>query len=297
MSAVAGQNETALSTEIGLVHLVWVPVGVEPLIRFLASYREHGCGVEHELIVVFNGARNPSELEPFQALLKGVEHRSVQTPAPVPDIPAYLEATRRFRCKYYCFVNSYSLINDPEWLAKLHTHASSDNVGLVGASGSWESLYSSVADYAFRWLPRVLRPRPIAGWIRMEALRPIRARRMKPHFQPFPNPHVRSNTFMIRRDVLLRLKVGPLPTKLDAHRFESGLEGLSRQVSQCGLAMLVVGRDGVGYPPESWPQSRTFRIAKQENLLVSDNRTREYLEADHVVQALLREITWGPEWR
>jgi len=277
---------------IAVVHLVWVPLGVKPFADFVASYRKNPGGVSHRLIVVFNGVGQPAELEPFHAILEGVEHDRVETPSPTQDIPAYMFAARRLPFEFMCFVNSYGVILDREWLAKLHAHASRPSVGLVGATGSWESRYTAsvVARQPF---PRAPHPRDLAEWMLREARRRRRMVAVRRRFSPFPNPHVRSNTFMVRRDLLLGLKVGPIIEKVHAEQFESGRSGMTRQVQARGLEVLVVGRDGVGYPPAAWPQSRTFRMGRQENLLVSDNRTRQYAEADVQTQALLTRMAWG----
>jgi hypothetical protein len=55
----------------------------------------------------------------------------------------------------------------------------------------------------------------------------------------------------------------------------------------------VVGRDGAAYEPAEWPNSRTFRVDEQENLLVADNRTDEYASADAATRAALRRMAWG----
>ncbi len=40
---------------IAVVHLVWGPLGPEPLRDFLRSYHAHDAGAPHELVVLFNG--------------------------------------------------------------------------------------------------------------------------------------------------------------------------------------------------------------------------------------------------
>ncbi|MFW8646000.1 glycosyltransferase family A protein [Rhizobium beringeri] len=62
-------------------------------------------------------------------------------------------------------------------------------------------------------------------------------------FPHFPNPHIRSNAFLVKRDDLLAI---PLEDKgkMAACRFESGKEGLSMHLLRQGLDILVVGADG-----------------------------------------------------
>jgi len=60
-------------------------------------------------------------------------------------------------------------------------------------------------------------------------------------------------------------------TKNDCVLFESGPDGLTNQGFQKGARgriSVLAGADGVGYAPEEWPRSKTFRLEQQQNLLV-----------------------------
>ena len=115
----------------------------------------------------------------------------------------------------------------------------------------------------------------------------------KRHFPPFPNPHLRTNAFLLERELLLSLRPGPLRTKRDCHLFESGKHSLTRQITARGLAAVVVGRDGRAYLPPEWPASETFRQGEQRNLLIADNRTRQYSEGDEELRRELAAIAWS----
>ena len=58
--------------------------------------------------------------------------------------------------------------------------------------------------------------------------------------------------------------------------------------------MRVVGRDGVAYPSERWRESATFRSGGQRNLLIADNRTFQYEQADPAFKNTLERMAWGP---
>ena len=61
--------------------------------------------------------------------------------------------------------------------------------------------------------------------------------------------------------------------------FECGLSSMTRQFGEMNLDAVVVGRDGRGYLKESWNDSHTFRSGEQGNLLIADNRTRDFEES------------------
>src|SRR4030095_10421701 len=64
-------------------------------------------------------------------------------------------------------------------------------------------------------------------------------------FPHFPNPHIRTNVFMLWRDDFLAVPLGGRVSKTACCSFESGYDGLSLTTLRKGLRLLVVGADGV----------------------------------------------------
>lgn len=252
-------------TEICLAHLVRTPHGPEPLERFVASYRAHPAGAAHRLLVVWKDRGDGDSR--IASVLDGVEADVLDAPAGLRDLGAYRYAAERTGEPHVCFLNSHSEILADDWLGTMFARLRQPGVGLVGATGSFESVSSAG-------------PRP---------LRPL----LRRYFEPAPNPHVRTNAFMLPRDLLLSLDWPLVKRKWQALRLESGRHSITRQVMERGLETLVVGRDGRGYRPDEWPRSGTFRSGDQGNLLVADNRTRQYAEADPEFRRLLAAYAWG----
>ena len=227
--------------------------------RFLASYRRHGAGEKHRLYVIFKGFAEEAALRDALALFSGVEHTPVFVDDEHFDIGAYMEWAERAEERILCPVNTASEILAADWLAKLAANLAFPDVGLVGATGSYESL-----------------------------------RELDESFPAFPNVHLRSNAFMVEREVFRNMTRGlPMKSKIDAFRFESSTESLTRKVLASGKGVRLVGRDGRGYAPDAWPSSGTFRQGRQENLLVGDNQTRNFdaLPWPEKREFVLR--TWG----
>lgn len=254
---------------LAVVHLVWAPLGRAELDRFLAAYTEHAAGLEHRLAVLCNGFSGPRDprLRAVEDALEGITHERILTPSPVVDLEAYRHAVALLEVERLCFLNSYSRPLRDGWLDKLAAALDDGAVGLVGSGGSCESAYSS----APRWL-----------------------RHRRRVFPAFPNPHLRTNGFVVARQLLLDLEWPTLDSKLAALMFESGSSSLSRQVWDRGLEVRVVGADGLAYPQERWRESATFRSGGQRNLLIADNRTRQYEEADSGLRRRLELMSWGP---
>lgn len=273
---------------ICVVHLVWAPLGIEPLRDFVSSYRRTPAGVDHRLIVIFNGFRREEDTRPYRALLDGLSHETLFVSPPTQDLPTYFAAARKFEADYFCFLNSYSVLLAAGWLEKMHRHVVREGVGVVGATGSYESYTSNFY--------RLAEPFPSRYSLRRlyhRISQRYKFSRVAANFDPFPNYHVRSNGFMLARRLMLGLRAGPLRTKTDCFKFESGKRNFTRQIIEMGLKPLVVGADGRAYEKEEWFESATFRSGGQRNLLISDNHTRLYETAAPEHQSVIREITWG----
>jgi hypothetical protein len=294
-------HDSAGSDEgIGLVHLVWAPLGREPLREFLRSYRAHPSGIAHELVIVLNGAAPGAEQarpastrrsagrasgprggrtltrEDLQAELTGIEHRLIALDRPVLDLAAYGLAARELEHGRLCFLNSYSVVLADNWLAMLADALMLPDVGLAGASGSWESQAEWIRGPVRHWPSQLLRVRS--------------ARRDYPRF---PNPHVRTSGFAIEREAVLSLGLQRAADKRDTYLLESGGASITRQILDRALRPVVVGRDGEVYGIERWPASHTYRSGAQENLLVADRRTRDWERASPRLRRRLSRDAWG----
>src|SRR5438309_3733454 len=68
---------------------------------------------------------------------------------PVQDLAAYAHAASRLQGERVCFLNSHSVILAPDWLASLAAGLEQPEVGLAGATGSWQSLRSLALNLLF----------------------------------------------------------------------------------------------------------------------------------------------------
>jgi hypothetical protein len=267
--------------EIAVVHLVRAANGIAPFAAFLRSYIEYPGKLEHDLLIVMKGFESV-DMSPYKQLLGGIRHKMLEVPDVGFDITPYYSVAQDQPYDYFLFLNSFSVIEHPDWLAHLHSQVITENTGAVGATGSWESQYS--ARYgrggrsAFKHLLRVVRHFFLSRYI-----------------PEFPNPHIRTNAFMVARETILRTTRPRIVSKRDAYSFESGIGSFTRQLARMGKTVAVVGRDGKAYAPSQWPASRTFRIGEEDNLLISDNQTRQYLSASPILRRRMSEAAWGSD--
>lgn len=314
---------------IAVIYLVWGPLGVAPLRRFMVSYRSHSAGVDHVLVLALNGldadgakGRGPavsggaSEREELLAEIESIGVETVLLERPVLDLAAYVLVAQRLKHDRVCMLNSHSEPLANGWLAKLGAGLDHPSAGIVGASGSWFSNRSWVAHSlglpsAYRGLipdRRIAREQfiqmssehPSGGGEQVERDRVSAFVRNLPAlptqligFKPFPAWHLRTNAFMLERARLLSLRTGRLASKMDTYRLESGKRSITAQIQSRGLRALVVDREGETYEPARWDRSRTLWQADQERLLVADNQTRLYANGGIDRRKLLSVLAWG----
>jgi hypothetical protein len=260
-----------------VVYLIHSPMGPELASRFARSYLRHPAGREHELLLALKGWEPCSPaLVPF----RHVPHRILPLPDKGFDIFSYRQAAHTCRPGRLLFLNTASEILADDWLAKLDDALSLPRAGAVAATGSSESHYTNTA------AEQRVSPRHVRTFLRRE-LELLKVRR---EFYPFPNDHLRTNAFMLDRALFLSLKFPDLSTKQGSLLFESGRVGMTAQLRALGYRCVVVGRDGKAYPAAEWAASRTFRSGAQENLLIADNRTREYEQGR---SPELARLAWG----
>ncbi len=285
---------------IAVIHLVWAPLGIEPFRDFIQSYIRQPAGIDHDLIILFNGFSTDEETIEYKLLLKDVEYSSLFFKDTCFDITAYRIAASKFNHDFFCFLNSYSVLLDNDWLVKLYNYASQPTVGLVGATGSYENTYrSSISglksseDQTTYWRRFIFCDRSFYRRF-IKAFNAIKVRLLLYYwYGPLPNYSIRTNAFMIRKKVLNRIKWGKVVSRSDNLRFESGRKSLSKQIVNMGYELLVVGRNGRAYKRDAFHKSNCFRQGEQENLLIADNRTDEYLKADSDRRLYLAALAWG----
>lgn len=287
--------------DLCVAYLVRQADGVEPVRRFFDSYAAHPAGVRHRVVLILKGFRDPAAREPYLAAADGLHRDIVEVADEGFDLTTYFAAAERIDGEALCFLNTFSVIRAPDWLAVLQRALELPDAGLVGATGSWESHHSAIRYYRGLKSPyrRVLDPPEDPGvrGIRQRVERRIAVAAATRGFEPFPAHHVRTNAFIARREVLLAVRPGELRDKADAYRLESGKRSVTRQIQAAGLRALVVGRDGVAYDQDDWDRADTFWQSDQQNLLVDDNQTARYRESDAAQRALMSRFAWGERAR
>jgi hypothetical protein len=346
-------KRTGHSSTIGLVYLDRAAEGTQPVERFVASYRKFDAGVQHQLITIYKGHGRDLRTR-SQALFDGIQGKAIDVNDDFTDIDSYLVAAEQFEdIDLFCFLNTFSEIRCNEWLLHLCNALEQENVGIAGATGSYESLlndarlYSKliflcslnliafdgriyeeykpvIRDQCPYWIHSnttigllkglTLHPKSVPKWLRGLELR-FRLRGTSPdakfeHFwkeltsaggvynwlngyPPFPNPHIRSNAFIVRRSDLQGWFAAKMSGKNESYLFESGAGSLTRTLLDKRRRAVVVNNIGDIFDVPDWPKSKTFRIENQQGLIVKDNRTREFEQLSRPQKSVYTGFTWG----
>lgn len=230
--------------KIAVVYLFHVAEPRPCIERFLSSYKAHSTDFPHDLIIACKGVCGGTARS--YCAYHGLTPVTVAVPSWGMDLFSYRRVMEATDYDHYLFLNSHSVIEKDGWLKILYESVTGTDGGLVGCTGSAESFS------ARKW------------WLR-------------PWFPPFPNPHLRTNAFIISRVLMEKIWPRYLVTKWQAYLFESGRRSLTERALKVGVDARMVSE---------------FRL-DHSRLLISDNRTREYDAASDAEKARLRKLSWG----
>jgi hypothetical protein len=303
--------------DVGVIYLYRFSEGDGPVRRFLETYCGHPAGVDHDLNVIFKGFPDQESLACGRTLFANVPIKSVQVDDCGYDIGSYLKAAEVVHNRRLFFLNTFSQILADNWLQHFNRALDRPGTGLVGATGSWAANTAGYEATA-RFITRRLLGLPAQFHQSFEDDQAegncSRAEQSSKHslksylFAPFeyglrlyrygryPNPHIRTNAFMMDRDRFLSLDFPKFEVKSDTYKFESGRRSMTKQILRQNLNPVVVDRSGKVYGISEWNLSSTFRLGGQVNLIVADNRTMDYARANLRRREYLEKLTWVHPW-
>lgn len=232
---------------------------LESVHRFVDSYILNNPGLPHKFYVIYKGFACNSDLLQAKKVFAQIPNHPIYLDDDKFDIGAYIEWANIVDEEIICVLNSASEILSEYWLHKLFHNLLLMEIGVVGATASFESLNV-----------------------------------LNGNFKKFPNMHLRSTGFMIDRRLFCKITRGvSIFDKIDAFYFESGRHSLTNKVIELGGDLRLVGRNGRGYSSKFWRESDTFRLRDQRNLLIADNQTRNFMNLRWSEKREFSLRSWG----
>jgi hypothetical protein len=326
------------SKKVAVVYLARPKTGVSHIKNFIKSYIQYRAGYRHDLIILGKGLAKP------QNLFIKINHKFIPIADVGFDIHAYINFANKSNYEYILFCNTYSQIESDDWLFKMMYHAINPKIGIVGCTGSYESLFNShQIMQKVNWLINIKKIKVNKDFemrygFFIDLLRDFEAKNYSllrriirkffkfiqvqsidysPEldlefsdmwsnainkggplewlldFPEFPNPHIRTTAFLIKRSLFSGLNFVIPDSKEACAIFESGYGGLTKKISGLNFEVCVVGSDGLAYSINNWQKSNTFRFKEEENVLISDNHVRSWRETPKSKRSLIDELTWG----
>lgn len=230
--------------------------------RFLASAFSSNQETPQRLILLLKGFRPDERPADINRLPGWIQNRLdyITINDEGLDLTAYRKLCEQSSESHFLFFNSHSQLLHPDWHAAFEkAFDATKGEGLIGASGSYET--GEMTDFVF------------------------------------PNPHIRTNGFLVGREAYLEAASHPLESKSDCHFLESGKNSLTRYFIEHEKPVLVVNSDGDLFESADWPNSQTFRLEDQQKLLVGDNRSQKYHLAMPNRRQFHAKASWGDQAR
>jgi hypothetical protein len=294
---MVAEQPVSADASIAVVFLArGVDGGLKAARLFLDSYRAHPVNTPHRLYLIAKGWADRNAYRELCELAAQHAATIIDLPDDGFDWGAYFRAAPIIAEQCLCFFNTHSVILADGWL-DIMREAAGDGIGAVGCTASYGTMapvFSFIGPmagsigYHRGWLKGLIAWRGVFTF-------PLRFLQARKSFPPFPNPHLRSNAFLVRNALFQSYaSARTIPrSKRDAFLLESGYPGFTLFLKKSGLEAVVVGTDRKSYDEEEWLHSQTFRVPGQRNLLVSDNQTRNYDASEPGVRRIMELTAWG----
>ena len=256
----------------------------------MASYEAHAAGREHDLVLLFKGFPAPADAGPY--LERAARQQSASaaswttrasTSRPTSPRPSGLSHRLR-RLRELVQRDSRERLAGAALRAGGGRRRRGRRHRVVGRRPVLQALSGGGAGRLRGRLRRTGGPcaspctrstgRPIAATWSTGSATSSTSLRDFPLLSLFPAVHLRTNAFVIERELFLSLRTGRLRTKRAVYQLESGRGNLTAQLTARGRPPVVVDPHGAARRGPEWPEGDVFWQGRQQDLLVADNQTR-----------------------
>ncbi|MBD1174746.1 hypothetical protein IDH32_05140 [Pelagibacterales bacterium SAG-MED01] len=245
--------------------------------NFIINYKNYKSGINHKLVICFKLFKN-HEIKELKNFLINLEYTSFIDPITINDFDfgSYKRVAEKYPQNQILFLNSHSYPICENWLLKLINY-SNDNT-LIGTSASNESILDSI----------ILKKKyKIISHIFKKVY-------LKKRFQVFPNPHIRTSSFLLYGEKFLDyMNNKKIVSKQDTWEIESGKNSLFNHFKDNNYNVYIINSDGNKFEEKDWKLSETYNYFKQSKSIISDKHTRKYEALDDSDKFLSRMKVWG----
>tara|TARA_B100000579_G_C22825950_1_gene853137 strand:- start:412 stop:1221 length:810 start_codon:yes stop_codon:yes gene_type:complete len=262
-----------------VVYLISIYDDRKNLKKFIDHYKQHDPGVDHELLICFKNFNKNDPIFEIQELkelkfTKFFDYKNYND----YDWGSYRRIASNFEDKIIFFMNCHSFPIVNNWLKIFIDNYRPKT--LLGPGASNESMVQSALNgiHSNKKFKSFLYA--LSNFV---------------DFPLFPNPHIRSNCFMLSSKDFLNLKLS------NKYRFnkkgtwinESGRNGMTNQLKKKNFKVFVVNAEGKLFDEKNWIKSSTYALNNQKKLIVSDKFSRIYEELSEEEKFKYTKLVWG----
>ena len=248
------------------------------LINFIKYYKKNKSGLNHTLVICYK-LLDIAEIIKTRKYLKGVDYIEFVDPVKENDwdFGSYKRVSKLFYNKEILFLNSHSYPTCNNWLKKLFHFKKKNTV--IAPTASYESLVDSIKlKKKFHKIIRYL----------------VRKYKFKKDFNNFPNPHIRTSSFLINSKFFYNfIKLKKIKNKIDTLKIESGKNSLTNYLKKKKIKTYVVNSDGNKFVEKNWKLSETYCFFNKNKSIISDKHSRKYLKISKNNKYIKRMKVWG----
>jgi len=244
---------------------------------FKNHYQKFNSGYNHELIICFK-LLNKYEIEKIVNEIKDLKFQIFIDDHAINDFDfgSYKRVSEKYVGKDILFLNSHSYPICNNWLQILMKHKQKNNI--IGPIGSYESIVDSIIlKKKYKFISYI-----------------IRLLKFKNSFSKFPNPHLRTSSFLINSKLFIEyINDIKINNKFDAWKIESGFFSLTNFFKSNNYDVYVVNSKGEKFSEKDWKLSKTYNYSDQIHLIISDKHSRKYLELTEDQKKKSEKKVWG----
>jgi hypothetical protein len=301
--------------------------GINALVDFLASVDRYKISSQSKIVIALKES-SESFFDEVANHVKKAQKKNLRIQLTVIppggfDIGTHYYVASHFKCEVIIFMTATSRANVKKWDSLLLKKFRELDVGVVGCMQSSESLKSSFMEMVTvmikmkfhialnkrdalilnirdmtqkKWKTEFSNNRitkllvDLSTFLILYFYKKEEPFRFLHLFPDFPNPHLRTTGFAIRRELFLSVFTENPKDKWDAFNYESGYGSLTRRCATLGWKLLVVNMRGRYYNFGDTDAKTTFRYTKADSI-VTDKESRRFHQLSIVKQKKLNIIT------
>lgn len=250
------------------------------IFNFIKNYKRYKAGLKHDLLICFKNSYSKTFENKIRKKIHPYPYKKfIDSGINDFDWGSYTRVAKKNKNKILFFFNCHSYPVKKNWLKFFSNHYKSKTI--LSPTGSFQSISSSsFTSFYFKNLFY----RFYYGILNIG------------NFPLFPNPHIRSNCFMINSSDFLTLNLINCKTKIHTWLNESGRKSMTNQLLKKKFRLLVINSENKNFFIPDWKKSETYAFKKQRKLLISDKHTREYNSLTNKEKKIYEKNIWGSKF-